>query len=243
MRKTPSLLITVPICLLLIAYFRARLTYYRDPTSIFFDRFRAYDRKYSGTRQTEARAFIESAASQPSRRSTAAPRPLFCVGIPINNRSDGYLYIRDTIGSLLAGLDQSERDAIHLMPFIAHSDPHQRPIYNEPWLYNDPWLHNVADQILTYNALDTLRHVDVNHIKQLEGDPEDTEKQVFDYAYMLGACHQVNASYIVAFEDDVLALDGWFHRTKAALEGIEQQVQKLVLAECKLPTKNPTLHC
>lgn len=186
------------------------------------------------TRQAEARAFIDTAASQVFRRSDASERPLFCIGIPTSNRPEAYPFVRDAIGSLLAGLDQTERDAVHLMPFIAHSDPLGHPLPDEPWLYHDAWLHNVADQILIYNELDTLRHVDLNYIKKLENDTMSQEKQVFDYAYMLGACQQVKASYIIAFEDDIIALDGWFHRTKAALEEVEQQVRELGLAECKL---------
>jgi len=48
---------------------------------------------------------------------------------------------------------------------------------------------------------------------------------------MLEACHQVKATYIVTFEDDILALDGWFHRTKAGLEAVEEQVKSLGLTQ------------
>lgn len=114
------------------------------------------------------------------------------------------------------------------MPFIAHSDPSIHPIYEEPWL------QNVADQILTYEFNEDLDGSQLQHVKEMETYTEISEKQVFDYAYMLEACLKVNASYIVTFEDDILALDGWFHRTKAALRDIDEQVKLLGLEDCKL---------
>lgn len=45
------------------------------------------------------------------------------------------------------------------------------------------------------------------------------EKALFDYTYLLKACQAVNASYVAMLEDDVLALDGWYHRTRQALAG------------------------
>lgn len=156
--------------------------------------------------------------------SSSSRSPLFCIGIPTLSRPTGDVYVCTTIGSLLAGLSPEERDAIHLMPFIAHSDPSRHSIYQEPWL------RNVADQILTYGDADGLQ---LQHITEMENYTEIREKQVSDYTYMLDACLKANTSYIATFEDDVLALDGWFHRTVAALEEVDKQVRLLRDGECK----------
>ncbi|KAH8590869.1 integral membrane protein [Bisporella sp. PMI_857] len=224
MRKPPLIAILLPLILIGIGSLRARHLYYRDPTSCFFDRSRAYDRSYSKVRQGEADTFVNTSALKPSQRTVgggSSSPPVFCIGIPTVARPTGHVYIRTTIGSLLAGLSPVERDAIHLMPFIAHSDPEAHPIYTEPWL------KNVADGILTYQFVGSQ----LQHIRDLEKDRENREKQIFDYAYMLEACLAVNASYIMTFEDDVIVLDGWFHKTREALRGIEEQVKILGLEE------------
>lgn len=70
-------------------------------------------------------------------------------------------------------------------------------------------------------------------MRDLERDKLNREKQIWDYTLMLEACLKVEAKYIVTFEDDVLALDGWFHRTKAALQGVQEQVDSKHLDGCK----------
>jgi len=225
--KKPLLFLLTPLIILGIAFLRAQKSYYRDPTSFFFDSTRAYNRDYSLVRKNESDAFIEAAATKPFRRTVpylpSAPRPLLCIGIPTTTRPTGDVYVRTTIGSLLAGLDARERDDIHLMPFVAHSDPNLHPIYTEPWL------RNVADQILTYD----IQGSQLQHVRDLERDKLNREKQIWDYTLMLEACLKVEAKYIVTFEDDVLALDGWFHRTKAALQGVQEQVDSKHLDGCK----------
>lgn len=225
--KKALLFLLTPLIVLGIAFIRAQRTYSRDPTSYFFDSTRAYERSYSTARILEADAFIESAATKPFLRTVpslpSAPQPLLCIGIPTTTRPTGDVYVRTTIGSLLAGLDASERDDIHLMPFVAQSDPNLHPIYTESWL------RNVADQILTYDMTGSQ----LQHIRDLEKDKGNREKQIWDYTLMLEACLKSNAKYIVTFEDDILALDGWFHRTKAALQGVQGEVERQNLDGCK----------
>lgn len=58
--KGRLLIVLLPTVFLLLGSIRARHLYYRDPTSLFFDSTRAYDRAYSKVRQVEADAFIEA---------------------------------------------------------------------------------------------------------------------------------------------------------------------------------------
>lgn len=53
----------------------------------------------------------------------------------------------------------------------------------------------------------------------------DREKHMYDYVQLLKECHKVEAKYVAIIEDDVLAMDGWFHRTKKGLEEVEKQTQ------------------
>ena len=198
-----------------------RLTYYRDPTSKFFDPARAYQPVYSAFRQHEARAFIHSAVDRPFHRSNDTT-PGLCVGIATVNR-DGARYFRMSVGALLQGLTETERQDVHLITLIAHTDPILHPAYSEEWL------HNLADQVLTYD----LPPEQLQHIQALESEQGlFREKALFDYRYLLNACYDVGASHIIMIEDDVLPMNGWYHRTVKALHAAETQTHLKGLSDC-----------
>jgi hypothetical protein len=147
-------------------------------------------------------------------------------------RPSGIVYFRRSIASLLAGLTQEERNNVYVMPFVTHTDPTEHPVYGEPWL------NNAVDRVLTYNTSEILTQEERAHIKDLEaeriktGQP-DREKHMFDYGLLLKTCATVNAPYIAMFEDDILALDGWYHRTKAALLEIERLNKLKGITDCE----------
>ncbi|KAJ5181704.1 hypothetical protein N7449_011851 [Penicillium cf. viridicatum] len=188
----------------------ARRQSFRDPTSIFFDPMNAYDPVYSAIR-------LDNAAAP---QITRAPRqPHLCLGISTIARK-GASYFIDTVGTLLDGLSEEERADIHLILFIAHTDPSQHPAFAEPWL------HKLADQVLLYNASE----IDINHIRSLETHEAKIagrEKVLFDYSYLLKACATVDTPYVIMLEDDLVALDGWYHRTVAALSSAEEQTREM----------------
>lgn len=112
---------------------------------------------------------------------------------------------------------------MHLITFIAHTDPTIHPAYTEGWM------HHVADQVLTYD----LPPEQLEHIKMLETEHGDViEKGLFDYRYLLDACYQVGAAHVIMIEDDILALDGWYHRTMKALEVAQAQTHKKGISNC-----------
>lgn len=199
----------------------------RDPTSIFFDPMNAYDPIYSTVRLEQAASFIDAASSAAEPRPTNVPRqPQFCLGIATIARKGAH-YFKDTVGTLLEGLSKEEREDIHLILFIAHTDPSQHPAFGEPWLYN------LADQVLLYNTSE----VDVDHIRSLETNEAKKagrEKALFDYTYLLKECAAVDSPYVIMLEDDLVALDGWYHRTRAALSSAEEQTRDLGAANCEL---------
>jgi len=147
-------------------------------------------------------------------------------------RPSGDDYFRTSLGSIIAGLTQYERDAIHFVPFIGHTNASIHPDYGQPWL------HNLADSIMTYNNSKFLSDEQYMHIQELERERErtgvlDREKHLFDYTQVLKECESVRSRYVAVFEDDVLALDGWFHRMSKALQVIELEIRKRGHNGCK----------
>ncbi|MCJ1462813.1 hypothetical protein MMC07_001416 [Pseudocyphellaria aurata] len=206
------------LALYLVAIFYIRIKSYRDPTSLFFDPRRAYVPVYSAVRQQEAEDFIvASTESSPhlagnSIGSISNENKTLCVGIASIARN-GVRYFRTTVGSLLEGLNEKEREEIYLVPFIAHTDPTVHPAYSETWIRNLP------NEVLLYN----LSQQKMAHIARLEQEALVREKGLFDYVYLLKACYAKGTPYIVILEDDVVAMDGWYHRTVAALKQAETQ--------------------
>jgi hypothetical protein len=204
-----------------------RFAYYRDPTSAFFDPTRAYERGYSLIRQREAEIFIADAAEEPFLRSDNTTTPSLCVGIATVARG-GERYFRVSVGALLQGLTEVERQDIHLVAFIAHTDPTVHPAYSERWL------RNVADQILTY---DDLPPEELERVKVWEGAKGVfREKGLYDYRYLLDACYRVGTPNIMMLEGDVMALDGWYSRTMRALAIAQAQTRKKGLSDCTSST-------
>jgi len=158
------------------------------------------------------------------KQPVASLTPKLCVGIASVAR-DGARYFRTSVGSLLEGLTKEEREDIYVILFIAHTNPSTHPAFSEKWL------ENVADRVLTY----ALPYEQFKHIKELEKDQGSfREKAVFDYTYLLKACSAVGAPYILMNEDDVIALDGWYHRSQRALEIAETQSHLKGFPNCKI---------
>lgn len=188
----------------------------RDPTSFFFNPRKGYAAKYSAIRRQQAEEFLKAYHDAPSHditKSGPEKNRKLCVGIPSFKR-DGVDYLRDTVGSLLEGLTPEERQEIYLIVFIPHSNPNVHPDYNAKWL---PAL---ADQVLTYQFGDDQ----MQHIRNMERQGGlYVEKALFDHRYLLSACADQYTPYIAMIEDDVIAMDGWYHRTMDAIGQAEQQ--------------------
>ncbi|KAK3615876.1 hypothetical protein LTR56_026333, partial [Elasticomyces elasticus] len=196
----------------LVAFAYVRKIAALDPGSYFFDPIKAYQLQYTTVREEQAENYINTASTAPPfRRNTDGADLQMCVGVPSIARGNTR-YLRSCIGSLLEGLSQNERDGMHLAVFIPHTDPTLHPALHEPWLANS------ADDVLLYN----LTQSELDHVKALEEGKKYLifkEKGLFDYIYLLKACYATGAPNIVMLEDDVLAMDGWYHRT---LRGLEQ---------------------
>lgn len=184
---------------------------YRDPTSIFFQPETAFAPGYSETRQVQARTYVQN-ASPPTQSARPTRDHRLCVGIVSVQRPDLYLDI--AIGSLLEGLSEHERHDIHLIVFIANTDP------RDHISYQDRWLHDLVDRVLTY--ADIPKEQKAGLVKLEHEDLEHRVKPLLDYIRLLQTCAATGAEYVLMLEDDVIAAANWFHLTNATLQTLEQ---------------------
>lgn len=216
---SPCLLL---LYLLLIHYCQTH--YYREPTSAFFDHDRGYDQIYSKFRTAQANTFIreaEAIASPVNKTSLpTSTNASLCVGIS-SIKCHELNYVESAVGSLPLDLTERERQNIHLILFIPHTDPTVHPSYSSGWL------SATADTVLLYD----LPERQMKRLKVLESKGA-SEKALFDYANLLKACQVVGTPYTVLVEDDVVAMDGWHHRTRRALENTERQTREIGASKC-----------
>lgn len=189
-------------------------TSWNDPTSKFFNSSIGYADPYSSLRKQQAHAYLHSDARSDRAFDNGSADLTLCVGIPTFARH-GTRYFSLTLGSILEGLAPEERKRIYLMPLIAHTNPSLHPAFNEDWL------HEVSDEVLLYDPSDPR----YDQIEHWESNLLFREKALFDYTYLLQACRDRDTDYIVILEDDVIAMDGWFHRTMQALRSIEERTR------------------
>ncbi|KAL8662819.1 MAG: hypothetical protein Q9202_004421 [Teloschistes flavicans] len=194
----------------LLLLYLGQHAFYADPTSVFFDSRRAYQHPYSSHRQRQADDFVETTEKSLDKNDSAlrGTRSSLCLGIATVERS-GPQYLRHTLGSLMEGLTDEERHTIHTVILIGHTQPQNHSIYHEPWL------KALSNQILTYN-ISNAKQLDL--LTEWERHQDYRRKAIYDYTYLLEACTHSGATHIAMIEDDVLAVQGWHARTKAALE-------------------------
>jgi hypothetical protein len=216
MHCPPRLTTGIAAFLALIALYMVTFISARDPTSVYFRPSKGYAPRYSAIRREQAEAYItsfEHAEYAIANASDDEKKRKLCVGIPSIQR-EGESYLPAAVGSLLEGLTREEREEIYLIVFIPHSKPEAHSAY---W---EEWLSGLTDEILTYDfGFDRMQHI--RNMEQLGGHV--VEKAAFDYAYLLDKCTEKLTPYVAIFEDDVVAIDGWYHRTMAAIHEAEQQ--------------------
>lgn len=192
-------------------------TYFRDPTSAFFDPVRGYERSYSLQREQQALVEVVESVNNgfvsPVRHDGILR---LCIGIATVAR-EGEQYIQRTVGSLLAGLNDTQRNEILLLTMIAHTTPEIHPAFDEPWL------RVLSDEVLLYDDREPYFH----HRIEWEANRNFLAKGRFDYAFTLSHCLASGAPYIAIIEDDTLAAEGWYQRTLDAIEQVEDSHRHL----------------
>lgn len=226
LRKTHSKAIYVALSLSLlgILYLFSAQVCYRDPGSMFFDPDRAYLPSYSTIRLKQAATYIEQATVTAQTKCSQERQPQMCIAIASTTRP-GVQYLDGAVGSLLEGLDPIERQEIHLILLIAHTNTTLHPAHNSTWIAN------VVDSFLQYNKLPSGQFED---IKRLElSDNGALQKTRIDYILLLEACQRTGASQVLILEDDILAMDGWYHRSIAAAKEAYYRTWSMGLSNCE----------
>jgi hypothetical protein len=203
----------VVVFLTVVVIYSIRSVSERDPTSVFFSPRAGYTPAYSTIRKEQAEEFISAVSNLTGNFAPKADKEVkkLCVGIPSIARK-GARYLRTAVGSLLEGLTPEERDEVALIVFIPRSAPAIHPAYTEQWL------PELADEVLVYDVSEEQ----MKHIKEMEQEGGlYREKGLYDYSYLVKACHKTQTPYIAMLEDDTVAMDGWFHRTMASIEQAE----------------------
>ncbi|CEI66030.1 hypothetical protein FVEN_g4559 [Fusarium venenatum] len=201
---------TACVAFLLCLVWYGQSHFYRDPGSVFFDKTRAYEASYSTIRTAEAEQTIGSLSAEgsPYSKNVLSRNKTLCLALNSVARQTQYLPI--TIGSILHGLSEQERQDIDISVLIAETDPTRHPNWHELWL------KRAVDQVYTYNN-DTTS---IEYLSELEKTQNYREKGVFDYTLALERCYDTGASYVAVFEDDILLARGWFMRTLQGLADI-----------------------
>ena len=186
---------------------------YRDPTSYFFDPHRAYQKLYSSHRIQEAESYISASEHAVPPVRSFGKSPLMCAGITTVARR-GDQYVRLAIGSLLAGLGEEERNSLFLIVLIGHTEPSKHPVFSERWVDSLP------DRVLEYKK----DSADYSQVRAWEEEGVYRNKTIYDYTYLMKDCYDTGAHYVAMFEDDILAVEGWFRH---ALKGLDAVVARM----------------
>ncbi|KAI3064685.1 CAZyme family GT109 [Aspergillus niger] len=201
----------------LLIFYYCRVTLWRDPHSAYFQDRHVYELDYSLHREREAWHFISQHNSgiDPPDYVKSGSTPSVCIAM-VTVRRDSDHYFEASVGSLLEGLDERERQALYLSILFADTDPRVHPSWDQKWV------GRLVDSADSYNVTEGQ----LQHLQDLEKEKNFYEKGVFDYIYALRACQEVNAPYTIIFEDDIIVATGWFSKTLKALSDISQRNQQ-----------------
>lgn len=217
-RRVVSLFLAFILLYSLVALY-LRQTCHRNPSSVFWRPEEAHLLSYSVFRKAQAHKFADQAEKHELAKWNNATAPQLCVSIGSVSRQ-GFSYLRETLGSLLEGLDELERQQIYVVVFLAHSDQSEHEDSGAAWL------RNMVDSLPASPDDRGLLEL----IKKLEeyGDyPAHARKQKIDYSVLLNECAKVKPVYTMTLEDDVIVLDGWFYRTMSALRIAMKKMQEM----------------
>ncbi|PLB52323.1 hypothetical protein P170DRAFT_488913 [Aspergillus steynii IBT 23096] len=213
-RATKTFLTVLLIWISIFVYCRFHL--WRDPHSAFFNDRHVYNLDYSLYREREARHLISryNSPSDPPQPIRGGPEPLICVSfVTVRRKLDDYF--DPSVGSLLEGLYEEERQALHIEILFADTDPTRHPSWGQKWV------DRLVDSAGSYN----VSEVELDHLRELEKQRNFYEKGVYDYVYALKSCQATKAPYTIIFEDDIILATGWLTKTLKALSDITKPTQ------------------
>jgi len=218
----PGRLFVLFLAVLLLWITYAKLNFYRDPGSRFYDESRAFDRRYTSTREREANEYlrtIETYSLEANPFVKAGANPMICGVFVSAVRPGNESYLQTSIASALDKLTPAERRALHLTVFFPSSRPYEHDVFQQPWLTK------VVDGIDTYES--ALSFPEVQNARELESSGDIAAKQPFDYTLALRRCQNngIGAKYVAIFEDDIIFAEGWLSRSILGLREAEQRMK------------------
>ncbi|KAL3962358.1 hypothetical protein ACCO45_003881 [Purpureocillium lilacinum] len=187
------------LCVVVWCYFNN----YDDPSSIFYDRAKAYRQRFSTVRTAEVDRFLaQTSFAAPASRSE---QPLLCVGIPSINRTTES-FLEHTVGSLIDTLTPKERELVYVVVLLA-----DRPRRATP--------RAALGNATNYHATPY----------EVRGEPRGdgrVENMRLDHSVLVERCHAKKTPYFALVEDDVVASRDWFRRFRDAIPYVESEAQK-----------------
>ncbi len=149
--------------------------------------------------------------SRKPRQKTGDTPALCAAFVTVRRESEAArLYMADSLGSMLAGLDVRERAALNVSLLFGNMDPARHPDWGAPWM------NALVDSAVGYSGLTDLERAG---LQKAEDDRDLQLKGVFDYLYVLERClHETSAPFIAVFEDDVVFAADWMARTMRGLQ-------------------------
>ncbi|RAO73247.1 uncharacterized protein BHQ10_009259 [Talaromyces amestolkiae] len=130
-------------------------------------------------------------------------------------KRDHVNYFDASVGSLLSGLDDTERRALSVNVLFANTNPEIHPSWGQLWM------NRLVDSVSSYNVSEE----EFQRLRSLEESHNWYEKGVHDYTYVLDQCYVTGTPYIGIFEDDIIFADGWLPKTLRALHGIDHELK------------------
>jgi len=209
--------LTVWVFLLILCSFNS----YDDPSSIFYNKERSYELRFSRTRAAEADVFLRNVPP----KIPPDEKQFLCIGVPSINRTT-QSFLAHTIATLTDNLTPQERASIHLVVLLADrpSDRHSA--------YGQPWLESLADEVLLYGKppaggnSSIYRTVPFNLVPDRTRGDGRVENMRLDHSLLVETCRDHGADYFALVEDDIIASRDWFARLKRGLAYVEAKTAK-----------------
>ncbi|SPO07094.1 uncharacterized protein DNG_09788 [Cephalotrichum gorgonifer] len=213
---------------------------YDDPSSLFYDENRAFDRHLSATREAEVDDFLRREIYPAKHLRPTAPAPgtsahtkkdILCIGIPSINRTST-AFLPHTIGSLVDSLSPEERESIHIVVLLGDKDPTGHFAYGKDWLFG------LADNVVIYQkenstaaAADDGADIQsgLNYtvlprdIRGVGRSDDRIENIRIDHSVLFEQCRIRDPTYFALVEDDVIASRDWFSRFKSGVAEVERR--------------------
>lgn len=207
---------------LLLSHYCSRHSY-TDPSSVWYNKKRAYEPLYSTQREEDAKRYISEFQQYPTTTATKdvvhqsedeSRADEICIGIPSKRRVKEQ-FLPTTLGSLLDSISSEDRSRLYIVVLLAEDKPANHPSFGQPWL------EQLADEILLYgNPPRRTRAKSYREIAPVVSKQRNTHVR-HDYAAIAEACRRRGSSTFLLAEDDIVASADWLQQLQRAISQAE----------------------